>query len=58
MPLRTNIMPFEALKKIIIRYRFSAGNTEENMDKYIEKEFSTENQIDELNDANSEIYFA
>jgi diamine N-acetyltransferase len=37
---------------------FSAGNTEENMKKYLEEGFSTEKITAELNDKNSEFYFA
>jgi ribosomal protein S18 acetylase RimI-like enzyme len=37
---------------------FSAGNTEENMTKYLEEVFSLEKLTAELNDAGSEFYFA
>jgi ribosomal protein S18 acetylase RimI-like enzyme len=37
---------------------FSAGNTEENMKKYLEEVFSVEKLTEELNDKNSEFYFA
>lgn len=37
---------------------FSAGNTEENMKKYLDKGFSIEKLTDELNDKNVEFYFA
>jgi ribosomal protein S18 acetylase RimI-like enzyme len=37
---------------------FSAGNTEENMTKYLEEGFSIEKLTSELNDKNSEFYFA
>jgi diamine N-acetyltransferase len=37
---------------------FSAGNTEENMKKYLEEGFSIENLTAELNNKNSEFYFA
>ncbi|ARS35829.1 GNAT family N-acetyltransferase [Pontibacter actiniarum] len=37
---------------------FSAGNTEENMKKYLEEGFSTEKVTAELNNENSEFYFA
>jgi ribosomal protein S18 acetylase RimI-like enzyme len=37
---------------------FSAGNTEENMTKYLEDEFSVEKLIVELKDENAEFYFA
>ncbi len=37
---------------------FSAGNTEENMKKYLEEGFSLEKLTVELNDKNSEFYFA
>lgn len=37
---------------------FSTENTEENMNKYLEEGFSTERLAVELNDPNSEFYFA
>lgn len=37
---------------------FSSGNTEENMKKYLEEGFSVEKLTAELNDKNSEFYFA
>lgn len=37
---------------------FSAGNSEENMSKYLEEGFADEKLIAELNDDNSEFYFA
>ena len=37
---------------------FSAGNTEENMKKYLDEEFSIEKLAAELNDKNAEFYFA
>lgn len=37
---------------------FSSGNTEENMTKYLEEGFSKEKLISELEDKNSEQYFA
>lgn len=37
---------------------FSESNTEENMAKYLEEGFSLEKLITELNDENSEFYFA
>ena len=37
---------------------FSAGNTEENMQKYLEEGFSAEKLSAELNDNNSVFYFA
>jgi len=37
---------------------FSAGNTVENMTKYLEERFSIEKLTTELNDKNSEFYFA
>lgn len=37
---------------------FSAGNTEENMRKYLDESFSVEKLIAELNDPNAEFYFA
>ena len=37
---------------------FSAGNTEENMKKYLEEGFTVEKLTAELNDRDSEFYFA
>jgi diamine N-acetyltransferase len=37
---------------------FSAGNTEKNMKKFLEETFSIEKLTAELNDRNSEFYFA
>ena len=37
---------------------FSAGNTEENMKKYLDEGFSIEKLTTELNDKNTEFYFA
>lgn len=37
---------------------FSAANTEENMRRYLEEGFSSQKLITELNDNNSEFYFA
>src|SRR5690606_31965079 len=37
---------------------FSATNAEENMNQYLEEGFSTEKLTAELNDPNSEFYFA
>lgn len=37
---------------------FSAGNTEQNMKKYLEEGFSTEKLKAELNEQNTEFYFA
>ncbi|MCX2741252.1 GNAT family N-acetyltransferase [Pontibacter anaerobius] len=37
---------------------FSAGNTEENMERYLEEGFSIEKLTAELNNSNSEFYFA
>lgn len=37
---------------------FAAGNTEENMQKYLDEGFSTDKLITELSDTNVEFYFA
>src|SRR5690606_22973975 len=37
---------------------FSAGNTEENMTKYLNESFSIDKLTTELNDKNAEFYFA
>ena len=37
---------------------FASGNTAENMDSYLEKEFECEKLASELKDTNSEFYFS
>ncbi|WP_435357805.1 GNAT family N-acetyltransferase [Emticicia sp. SJ17W-69] len=37
---------------------FASGNTEENMQKYLDEGFSIDKLITELNDTNAEFYFA
>lgn len=37
---------------------FATGNTEENMTKYLDEEFSAKKLMTELNDNNAEFYFA
>ena len=51
----------DLLKRISIHTfieTFSAGNTEENMTKYVVEELSTEKLTAELSDCNAEFYFA
>jgi ribosomal protein S18 acetylase RimI-like enzyme len=51
----------DQLQKISIQTfyeTFSAGNTEENMKKYLDEGFTTEKLTAELTDKNSEFYFA
>jgi ribosomal protein S18 acetylase RimI-like enzyme len=59
--LKATVNDLEKLRKIgkqTFIETFSGANTEENMRIYLEKSFSTEVLKAELNDKNSEIYFA
>jgi len=53
-----DIDQLQKISKLTFLESFSAGNTEENMSKYLESEFSFEKLTTELNDQNSEFYFA
>ena len=59
--VRVTLNDIDQLQKIgrqTFSETFSAGNTEENMRKYLDGDFSLEKLTAELNDKNSEIYFA
>ena len=58
---KVTVNDVEQLQKIsrqTFHETFSAGNTEENMVKYLEESFSIEKLTAELNDPNAECYFA
>jgi ribosomal protein S18 acetylase RimI-like enzyme len=59
--IRVTLNDIDQLQKIgrqTFYETFSAGNTEENMEKYLEEGFSLEKLTAELNDENAEFYFA
>lgn len=53
-----NIKELQAISKKTFVDTFSATNTEENMSKYLNENLSLEKLSDELNNSNSEFYFA
>ena len=53
-----NIDQLQKIGRQTFHETFSAENTEENMTKYLEERFSVEKLTTELNDKNSEFYFA
>jgi diamine N-acetyltransferase len=53
-----DIHQLEKISRQTFAETFSAGNTEENMKKYLEEDLSTERLAAELGDPNSEFYFA
>lgn len=58
---RVTLNDIDQLQKIgrqTFRETFSAGNTEDNMTKYLDEGFSIEKLTTELNDKNAEFYFA
>lgn len=58
---RIDLNEIEQLQKIgcqTFQETFSESNSEENMKSYLEEGFSSEKLITELNDINSEFYFA
>ncbi|WLD24624.1 GNAT family N-acetyltransferase [Flavobacterium dauae] len=58
---KTTLSDIEQLQKIgreTFAETFSSSNTKENMKKYLEEGFSFEKLTDELNNKNSEFYFA
>ncbi len=58
---RANITDIESLSRIgrqTFSETFAEMNTEENMNQYLKESFSLEKLTSELNDPNSEIYFA
>ena len=59
--IETELQDIEKLQKIgrqTFFETFSESNSEENMQKYLDEGFSTEKLTTELNDTNSEFYFA
>lgn len=54
----SDIKELQEVGRITFYETFSAGNTEENMKKYLEEGFSIEKLTTELSDPNSEFYFA
>lgn len=54
----TNIDELQEISRLTFFETFSAVNTEENMRKYLDEGFSTEKLTAELNDPNTEFYFA
>lgn len=54
----SDIYQLQEISKMTFYESFSAGNTEENMAKYLEEEFSIKKLGAELIDINSEFYFA
>ena len=59
--IRVTLTDIDRLQKIgrqTFSEAFSAGNTEENLKEYLEEGFSTEKLTAELNNKNSEFYFA
>ncbi|WP_018478318.1 GNAT family N-acetyltransferase [Pontibacter roseus] len=53
-----DIHQLQEIGRLTFSETFSAGNTEENMKQYLEEGFSVEKLTAELNDQNSEFYFA
>ena len=53
-----DIDQFQKIGRQTFYETFSAGNTEENMTKYLEEGFSIEKLTSELSNKNSELYFA
>jgi len=54
----SNIDQLQKIGRQTFSETFSAGNTEENMRKYLEEDFSIEKLTAELSDRNAEFYFA
>lgn len=54
----SDIEQLQKIGKQTFSETFSAGNSEENMAKYLEEGFSLDKLTTELNDQNSEFYFA
>ncbi len=55
---QTDIEQLQIIGRQTFRETFANGNTEENMQKYLEEGFSIEKLTAELSDKNSEFYFA
>ena len=54
----TDIALLQLIGRQTFNETFAAGNTEENMHKYLEEDFSEEKLLTELTDKNAEFYFA
>lgn len=52
------VLPLQKIGRQTFFETFSAGNTEEDMKKYLDEEFTTEKLTAELKEPNSEFYFA
>lgn len=53
-----DLLKLQNISKQTFQETYSSGNTEENMTRYLEQEFSLEKLESELNDQASEFYFA
>jgi ribosomal protein S18 acetylase RimI-like enzyme len=53
-----DVEPLQTIGKRTFNEAFSNGNTEEDMQKYLDESFSIEKLTGELTDPNSEFYFA
>lgn len=53
-----DIQQLQLIGKVTFTETFAEHNTAEDMQKYLEERFSTEQLISEVNNANSEFYFA
>jgi hypothetical protein len=54
----TEIDQLQKIGRQTFKETFSESNSEENMENYLEEGFSNEKLIKEINDKNSEFYFA
>lgn len=54
----SNLNELQLIGKQTFHETFSAGNTEEDMRKYLDESFSTDKLTSELIDSNTEFYFA
>lgn len=53
-----DVNQLQKIGRLTFSETFSGDNSEENMKKYLDENFSTEKLTDELNNKNSEFYFA
>jgi len=53
-----DIKELQKIGKLTFAETFASGNSEENMNRYLENIFSTQKLKEELNDENAEFYFA
>lgn len=53
-----DVEPLQKIGRQTFQETFSAGNTQEDMKKYLDEEFTTHKLAAELKDPNSEFYFA